>query len=98
MFHDCWGFLAVLSPQQDLSRRRSYQITGFRAQTLQGAGYNNTPSREMDNHQEWSFKNLFHLSGNPDPGPPNDGPVGRGDRVHGFPSIVGMTMGLSGHH
>jgi hypothetical protein len=39
----------------------------------------------------------FNSRGCGDLGLPNDGPVGRDDRVHAFPSVVGMAMGLSGH-
>jgi hypothetical protein len=46
---------------------------------------------------EQSFETLFHLSGNPDLGLPNDEHVGRGDKAHAFPSIVGMTIGPLGH-
>jgi hypothetical protein len=46
---------------------------------------------------EQSSETLFHLGGYLDLGLPNDGPVGRDDRAHAFPSVVGTTMGLSGH-
>jgi hypothetical protein len=43
------------------------------------------------------IRDSFPLSGNPDLGLPNDGHIGRGNRVHAFPSVVGMAMGLSSH-
>ena len=48
----------------------------------------------------WGFQMMgtpFHSSGNLDLGLRNDGPVGRGNMTHAFPSVVGIAMGHFGH-